>query len=495
MDRRQKPDRETHPRDQATGKTLNIPDRTSSVGASSAKQSLEIPKRNSSKRTTGKRRVSQLWDAEYSDLSLEQLQLRLKSVGEELKNSRKKLKRKVSMDDEYWDTYLDVSRLHMASAQVKSQMELEEFDKPETWYDQPSAHNLKLQYDSWSQWRNIMQNHKSSLQKRLGTGRQAFVQLFATSKVGLNLAAGPASTAGQGKRDTSMQSNMAAEMKRVYCPDHPEDLEGYRWDPVVHDWLDSDIVHAAHLFPWSQGAFMDDIFGGGSSDDLFSPCNGLFLHKRIEAALENGYIAIIPDLDLEPADPMFPLNDKDDRQDRVKEWERQNPKNYRVIVVDKDHPHVNKKISRKEDMGGFQTIAELHNRKLVFLTDFRPRARYIWWTFLNTILHVAWRSNSKDQNIQHEEVRKTTRYWGTRGKYIKKNQLLGFVEEIGHNVASILTDEAGTEETDGIEPEIEATQALVGAATAKSAKEEHEALAEDDPDDDDDDDEDDYIVS
>ncbi|EKJ72710.1 hypothetical protein FPSE_07110 [Fusarium pseudograminearum CS3096] len=63
-------------------------------------------------------------------------------------------------------------------------MEIEVSDKPDTtWYEQLSAYSLKQQYDSWSQWRKIMQNHKSILQKRLGTGRQAFVQLFAASKV------------------------------------------------------------------------------------------------------------------------------------------------------------------------------------------------------------------------------------------------------------------------------------------------------------------------
>ena len=28
-------------------------------------------------------------------------------------------------------------------------------------------------------------------------------------------------------------------------------------------------------------------------------------------------------------------------------------------------------------------------------------------------------------------------YWGTREPYVKRNQLLGFVEQIGHDVGSI----------------------------------------------------------
>ncbi|UZP40130.1 hypothetical protein NXS19_007946 [Fusarium pseudograminearum] len=423
----------------------------------------------------------QAWDAKYSNLSTDALERKRNRIEEQLMKARKEFKREIYVNDnsDCRERSLKVSLLHVKLARVTSQIELRKYS-PDTWYNGSEAFNLKLRHDSWTQWESIMRKYESTVQN--STSRESFMRLFATSRVGLG-------------RDTSLQSNMAAEMKRVYCPSHPEDLEGYRWDPILHGWLDSCFVRTAHLFPWSQGAFMDDIFGRGSSDDLFSPCNGLFLHYRIEAALENGYIAIVPDLELEPADPMFSFNDKDDQQDRVKKWETQNPKNYRVIVVDMDHPQVKKKISDEKDMGGFETIAELHNRKLVFLTDFRPRARYIWWTFLNTILHVSWRSNSKDQNIQHEEVRKTTRYWRTHGKYVKKNQLLGFVEEIGHDVASILTDENGTEETDGVEPEIEATQALVGAATVRSSKEVLEALAEDDPDYSDDSDEDGYILS
>lgn len=81
-----------------------------------------------------------------------------------------------------------------------------------------------------------MRKHESTVHKT--TSREPFMRLFATSRVGL-------------RRGTSLQSNMAAEMKRVYCPNHPEDLESYSWDPIVHDWLDSDIIHAAYLFPWS----------------------------------------------------------------------------------------------------------------------------------------------------------------------------------------------------------------------------------------------------
>jgi hypothetical protein len=48
--------------------------------------------------------------------------------------------------------------------------------------------------------------------------------------------------------------------------------------------------------PWINiPSMMDQIFGKGSIDDIFSPCNGLLLHKH---ALEKGYLA-----DIDPQDP------------------------------------------------------------------------------------------------------------------------------------------------------------------------------------------------
>ncbi|KAM0368860.1 hypothetical protein ACHAPK_006522 [Fusarium culmorum] len=247
----------------------------------------------------------QTWDAEYSNLGTATLETKRNRIEERLKKVRKEFKRKVSLNDnsDCWEMTLKVSFLHVKLARVTSQIERRKFDSHERWYNRSEAFNLKLRHDSWTQWESIMRKHESTVRKT--TSRESYMRLFATSRVGL-------------ERDTSLQSNMAAEMERVYCPDHPKDWESYRWDPVLHDWLDRRIANAAHLFPRSQGAFLDDIFGRGSTDDLFSPCNGLFLHHEIEAALENGYIAIVPDLDLEPADPKFPLDDNDDRQDRVK---------------------------------------------------------------------------------------------------------------------------------------------------------------------------------
>lgn len=182
---------------------------------------------------------------------------------------------------------------------------------------------------------------------------------------------------------------------------------------------------------------MDDIFGKGASSEIFSAVNGLFLDTEIEDALNKGLIAIVPDVDLEPRNPQLPQDDQDERQQRIREWESQPIKEFKVVVVNKLSPEVTK-IKFLKDQEGVATLMDLHNRKLVFKTDFRPRARYVWWTFLNTILRTAWNAKLNHGNVQHVEVRKATRYWGTRGRYVKENQLLGFIEELGQDVNSIL---------------------------------------------------------
>ncbi|KAF7560138.1 hypothetical protein G7046_g4011 [Stylonectria norvegica] len=454
-------------------RTISVPERTTSLPSTNtmptsppAGPALSIPQRSSSKR-----QKSQQWDSKFTNMSKTELEENVKKIGDDLSRARGRLKRQISMDDEYWNRYLEVSRLHLENAQAASQLGLREFKAApgQSWYDEPAAQALKLQYDSWSQYRSIMKKHMQKMRERVNSGRETFFRLFATSKVGLNL------PGGVGRRDTSQQSNFVASMMEAYCPDPPAD--NYRWDPVLQRWQDSANVKAAHLFPYRQSHFMDDIFGDGASSELFTATNGLFLHFHIEKALDDGVLAIVPDLDLEPADPSLPLNDQQERQDRVKEWEKMAVKDYKIVVINKKHKQATSTRLFTFEQMTIQTLGDLHGRKLVFKTDFRPRARYVWWTFLNTILRTAWiEQKAGDENTQHQEVRKPTRYWGTRGRYVKQNQLHGFVDEIGHDVESIL--EYGLE--DGTqEPGIEAVGAMVQEAIVQSTEGETEDEEED----------------
>ncbi|OBS25845.1 hypothetical protein FPOA_06380 [Fusarium poae] len=337
------------------------------------------------------------------------------------------------------------------------------------WYGLPEAHALKLQYDSWTQWEKLMRRQKSRVHKRL-TSRDTFKRLFGTSETHMGLL----STGGE-------WGIMFSKMLDEYCPGHiNQDL---RWDPILGRWDRVIITQPAQLFPRSEEAFMNAIFTGkGEVDEIYSPKNGLFTHTDIKEALDKGYIAIVPDIDLQPIEPWRRFNLDEFR--KVKTWEEKPVKDYKVIVIDKQHKEVMQQSidsfpKKKDDI----RLIDLHNRKLNFRTEFRPRERYIWWMFLNAILHTHWRDKLRAPHVQ-QELRKYTRYWGRDGKYVKKNQLLGIADELGRDVASLVTDGLG--EVDGERISFEAVHALVEAAAVKSVKEINDLLQNGDADDSDD---------
>ncbi len=139
----------------------------------------------------------------------------------------------------------------------------------------------------------------------------------------------------------------------------------------------------------------------------------------------------------------------------------------------------------KEDGGVMKTLAQLDGRRLKFQTDFRPRARYVWWTFMNAVLQTAWRQKQNEKNVLRQEVAKATRYWGTRGRYVKKNMLRGFVDELGHDIESIL--ENGIEEDDTGGADFDAVAVMASETVFRMQDE----ARDDDDDEDEDEDEDD----
>ncbi|KAK0706929.1 hypothetical protein B0T26DRAFT_728620, partial [Lasiosphaeria miniovina] len=121
------------------------------------------------------------------------------------------------------------------------------------------------------------------------------------------------------------------------------------------------------------------------------------------------------------------------------DWETTFPRGYRITVLDVTPSTMQEVVFLKEVYKlEFENLAGLHGRRLQFLNEARPRARYMWWTFLSAITQLTWKGSVASPNsLVQKEVLKGTRYWGTYGRYVKKNLLLGFVNEIGHEVSSI----------------------------------------------------------
>ncbi|RSL44685.1 hypothetical protein CEP54_014592 [Fusarium duplospermum] len=460
-------------------KPLDPPERTSSL--SHHRRSTQISASSIPKRTSSKRQAS--WTSKFANKSVDDLQTIRNNIASQIEASRKKVKRHVSMDAQYWEGYLGIEQLRQDKTLVNSRIQLEKFEKDnpdQDWHDQEEAATSKAKYDGQKHIVSIVSKHIARLRDRKASGNESWFHHFMASRVGLDL------PVGKGKRHGRDQTRMRKALETGYGAS-----DGLHWCPVVQEWGSDKVVIAAHLFPWKQVDSMDDIFGQGASEEIFSPCNGLFLHTDIESALDKGFIAFVPDIDLEPANIGNPFQDQQERNDRLRAWETGPVKEYKLVVMNKNSKAVKKTLFDKKKYG-FATLLDLHGRKLEFQNDFRPRARYVWWTFLSAVMHTASVQDTPSAqdaapwDVQELEVRKATRYWGTRGRYVKRNLVLGFIQELGQDVNSILDqvidDEEGNEQP---EPALVASMAL-NAATARGEEVEDED-GEDDVEEDDED--------
>ena len=101
-------------------------------------------------------------------------------------------------------------------------------------------------------------------------------------------------------------------------------------------WGTFNDIRTAHLFPYRQAPYKKEIFGEKSSRELFSPRNTLLLSQRVEEALDKGYIAIVPDVELDLAEPECPHNDQDERRAHLREREQHRVREFKVIVLDRE---------------------------------------------------------------------------------------------------------------------------------------------------------------
>ncbi|KAI0172084.1 hypothetical protein GGR52DRAFT_591824 [Hypoxylon sp. FL1284] len=109
---------------------------------------------------------------------------------------------------------------------------------------------------------------------------------------------------------------MRAEMKQKY---HNlaklKEKKGHIWDVVFRGWYSDRDIRAAHLYPWRSDEHTEAIFGAGAKKEIMTALNGIFLMPEIETTLEKGYMAIVPDVRLEPIEELDPTVDRQTRRD------------------------------------------------------------------------------------------------------------------------------------------------------------------------------------
>jgi len=124
------------------------------------------------------------------------------------------------------------------------------------------------------------------------------------------------------------------------------------------------------------------------SPELFSPLNGLLISKAAEEKIDKGLILIVPDAD------------------HASDWEATLPKAYKIRVLSKDAPGMDRYISAHTHT----TWAELDGRRLQFQSNHRPRARYLYFLYCSVILRRSW-TVQKGGGVLKDELGRPC--WGT----------------------------------------------------------------------------------
>ena len=177
------------------------------------------------------------------------------------------------------------------------------------------------------------------------------------------------------------------------------------------------------------------------------------LSEYAEKRLEDGDIVLVPDVKESAS------------QEEIDAWSGSEPKEYKIRVInprakgmDCFHPgYVNPR----------ETWNDLDGKKVQFLSDHRPRARYLYWQYCKAVLRQSWKEKgSKAKDVLMRERRK--KFWGTKGPYIKKWMLLAFVEQLGHDHEALMENAIVESEEDN-NPESDPSALLLATAEIRES--------------------------
>ena len=268
--------------------------------------------------------------------------------------------------------------------------------------------------------------------------RKTWTQLFINARLGMNVIKPSQS------RSNERQKQFGKKLIEVMNAKFPEasSAEYLFWCPVIGDWCSK--VEAGHLFPSKSGdELMKAIFGEAEQDlwigkpekgkgELFRACNGILWSEQAEYRFSKGLFTIVPDLDENPS------------LAQSSAWQRSDPKVYRIRVLRADNADMKARIKAESNV----RWTDLDNKRLQWRSNFRPWARYLYWSYCEMMLRQAYgpRSNMDAADVRRQEVGK--KYWGSAGPYMKKNMLLGFVEEMGHEYEHLMEGAMDADDND-----------------------------------------------
>lgn len=103
-------------------------------------------------------------------------------------------------------------------------------------------------------------------------------------------------------------------------------------------------------------------------------------------------------------------------------------------IIDPTWEQLDKMIS-----SGYQkTWREIDGKRLEFRTSFRPAARYLYFHYCVQVLRRAWAHNTGGGPLPTLKDEAGKPFWGTPGRYLPKDMLLGLIEALGHEYNGLL---------------------------------------------------------
>ncbi|KAF2795828.1 hypothetical protein K505DRAFT_239106 [Melanomma pulvis-pyrius CBS 109.77] len=410
-------------------------------------------------RASGKRPATEVLNNLESELTLKRVKTR---------ESKKELKPSSSFDSTFWhkaaeyalnqkdeaDAYYQVQLFKYTTETKGKKEEFDQIQEAEELIAQAKAHDIE---------------HRLCLQQaqRLETGgdaekskRRTFMRLFTGSVLGLGI---QQRTLGLGRRDTTIQSNFRQDVIKEYGLKHPggRKYEDMVWDIVTGTYIHEMHSTASHLFSVRHGQdMMVAIFGEESKTELFSPRNALLLPVEIEKYFDSALFVIVPAIKHDASRAELPL------------WEQTNPRNYKIKILDFEHPSINQVVVAEK------TWKMLDDHQLQFKNSFRPRARYLYFNYCVQLLRLSWKKGGQVKALPGLKAEVGKGFWGTKGKYLPMNQLKAFVEELGHEYDGLLDGGDDTVVKEGDDDVLLA--AIVGQVKDKNKGESSDEDDEDD---------------
>ena len=371
-----------------------------------------------------------------------------------IKQSKSNLKPKMSWNFEYYNrvaetTALEVERHHLHTKKsVQNFFENKNTANWQDWDNSEEAGKLKeiescltlkeKLYTNEARKRKINDDEDMAndppTSKRM---RRYFMDLWTSSKSG-----GKASQqdSAQGQRDKKIQANFRKALIDACLPKHEEFPKRKQfWCPVLGGYLPAEDVRAAHIFPYEQGQIaMEAMFGDGNGKvpQLFGIDNGLLLSKQAGKNISDGKIVIVPDVADNPT------------LAEIDQWQLIEPKEYKIRLVNMADKDLDTYLPCDS---ATRTWRDLNGVRVQFSSNHRPRARYLYWQYCETILRLSWHA----PKVSREDALKKNHgkgYWGTRGSFLSRATLLALIEELGHEYEHLMIGAAENEQDQKSDP-------------------------------------------